>query len=183
MCILQIRKFIILQSGKINMLIFESSYSNYPMWYLVISVVFFIFFINIIINKKFIIFLKKYYKQKFNKSFFAILTLALSFGYFMATEPLSYFNARKAMEKEKFLTVSGLIKNFIPKEKCSSHKFESFTVNNVKFEYSNHDNSNAYYHKVKCTNKSILKNNLKVKIDYLKIDGKYKIIRIIKLNR
>ena len=130
------------------MLIFETSYLYYPLWYLIGSIIFFLLFVNIIINKKFEMILKNYYKNKFNKPFFAIVFFGLALGFFVGSEPFSYWKAQKALKEKKFLAVSGKIENYIPKKKCSSHKFESFIVRGVKFEYSNHDNSNAYYKKI-----------------------------------
>ena len=160
------------------MLIFETSYLDYPLWTLMISAIFFLLFLNITLNKKFEIILRDFYKNKYNKSFFIIVSFGLFFGFFVTGEPLSFWKAGKALKNKQFLTVEGKIENFVPKMKCSSHTYESFVVKNVKFEYSNHDSPNAYYKKVKC-NGNKLKENQKIKIYYIREKNKNKIIKIL----
>jgi len=159
------------------MLIFETSYSDYPVWSLVISFIFFILFINILLNRRLLKKLQRYYGNKYNKSFFAIVSFGLFFGFLFSGEPSDYWYSKQAIKTNNYLSLEGVVENFIPKKKCSSHTQESFFVKNIKFSYSNYDNSDAYYHKTKCEN-NFIKNNQRVKIYYLHIGDQNKIIKM-----
>jgi len=158
-------------------IIFETSYLDYPFWYVLISFIFFILFINILLNEKFNDLLKSYYRDKYNRNFFAIVSFGLFFGFLFMGEPMDFWYSRQALNNSNYLSVEGEVKNFIPQNNCIDHTRESFTVKNIKFSYSNNNYPNAYYHKTKCQG-GLIGSSKKVKIYYLPAGADNRIIKM-----
>lgn len=82
------------------------------------------------------------------------------------------------IDNKTYMVVEGKIENFKPAQQSPNH-FESFTVNGIKFRYSDFVIIDGF-HKTSRNNGPIIKNGQYVRIGYAKIDDKNVILKLEK---
>ena len=90
----------------------------------------------------------------------------------------NYNTSMKMYELKEYKVIKGSVKNFDPMPR-SGHKYESFTVNNIKFKYTNFASSYYGFHNAKSYGGPIEK-NIKVQISYFESNNQ-NIILILRI--
>ena len=88
---------------------------------------------------------------------------------------------KKRLIEKKYEVVEGNIQKFIPKTFCSDHDSkESFVLKGVLFRYDNLASleDRLYFHQPRCKKGPIKENGQKVKIFYIDVEGKNRIIKM-----
>lgn len=159
------------------MLIFETTYFDYPLIKIIISLFCFLAAFVLIVNYKVHNVLNQYYKVKLNKNILVLLCFLVGILSFLLGNPFSFIKAREAIDNLHYKEVIGNIDEFNPKG-CNEMGYESFVINGVFFKYTHRGMNNAFYSKTKCNDGFITNNGQKVKIYYLTINGQNKIIKM-----
>lgn len=108
-----------------------------------------------------------------------MLLFVLGWGWIVGTGEISgYQEVRRILAQEEYQTVEGIIENFDPMP-SGGHKHESFTVNEVKFEYSDFNEAFYGFNNTKSHGGPITGNGQKVKIEYYNRKGKNYIFKLM----
>ena len=125
-----------------------------------------------IINRK-----KGWVKEILKLSF--MLLFVLGWGVIVGIHEISsYKEVQKIIAERNYQIVEGIIENFDPMP-YSGHKNESFTVNNIKFEYSDFNETFYGFNNTKSHGGPIRGNRQKVKIIYYNRNGKNYIFKLL----
>ena len=100
--------------------------------------------------------------------FFAIMTIPANFS--------SYHETKKIYESGKYEIVEGIVENF-KSMPYGGHQQESFTMNNIKFSYSDYDQSNYGFNNTK-SHGGPIDENKKVRLSYFISHNKNIILKI-----
>ncbi|MBC5863754.1 hypothetical protein [Flavobacterium turcicum] len=126
---------------------------------------------------------KKYTALGFNERKYKMIfsIMYASFATILATITISsqlhqYFMAKSFYELKKYKTVEGKVQNFHPMP-AGGHDTERFDVNNIKFEYSDYNESDYGYNK-SLVKGGLIKSNAFVKISYFNNGNKNVILKL-----
>jgi len=159
------------------MLIFEISNWDYPIVFIVLSLLCLYVSYKLIVNPQIVFLLNRYYKANFPKWILVLVLILLSLLFPLLGGIIEFYKIDRALKEKSYGEVEGLIENFYAK-KCNTKEYDSFMVNGVQFKYTNLTYLSPYYHRVACEGGEINHNGQKVKIYYIKVDKKNKIIKI-----
>lgn len=146
------------------MLVFQTSYISFGLVFFSLASLFFLFrtYQYIFGNKQVV----NQYEVYFT-IFMFIGSLIVPIG-----TVLDIYQVQKAIDSNLVEHITGKTEKFM-----YDTSTDSFIVNGIKFKYTKGGNS-VYYGKIRREGGLIRKNNQKVKIDYIEVDGENRIIKL-----